>query len=531
MRFKYSAKWDALIIFFGGLIIFTIGLDRQEILGFEAQLYLFAQEMLRHGPTWFPTEFERPYSTHPATSTFLIYFAAKLFGGLTKLTAVLPSAIASAATLVVTYKIGALHTRRWGLYAVGFLLFTLAFIIEARTISLNQYVTFVTVLCFYFAYSASLREKYPNYFFIVLALIFSFAVLGPIGLVVPVFVLFTFYLLEGDLRNLVITALLAVMLFSACSFVMLEVAYQQGNENFMYAMWRTEFTERLQAPREMPFYYYFVEAFCGYALSFPLAFLIYLGVINKIIKPNGVMDLKFLQVLLGWILAVMLVFTIVADKDILFILPISPALALACAYVFVASKPSKILSGLRKLFYYLCLLSPLLGLMLVAFLRYKAVEFNYVACEIFFVVMQIAILIARRYTKKYLVIWIAAVTFVFTYSFILESLSLDFYHARDFVGQVEVLRVHDHAQLVFFREETNELPIKYLVNVSEENTPIFISNVKELDRISQPVFLVVRQEKSVALPQSVLHVVAFGKIGHDVVVVFSKGEAHRGGAS
>src|SRR3989344_2953414 len=105
---------EAFFIFCLGLLVFTIGLSNQEIIRFEARFYLFAVEMWRHGLTWFPTTYQQPYPDYPVTGTLFIYLFSKLFGNLNKLTAVLPSAIASAMVLATTYLIGALHSRRWG---------------------------------------------------------------------------------------------------------------------------------------------------------------------------------------------------------------------------------------------------------------------------------------------------------------------------------------------------------------------------------------------------------------------------------
>ena len=188
---------EALLIFCLGLMVFTIGLSHQEVVRFESRFYLFAMEMWRHGPSWFPTTYQEPYPDYPATGTLLIYLFSKLFGSMNKLTAVLPSAIASAVVLTTTYLIGALHSRRWGFFAVCFLMFTVAFMTESRTISLDNYTTAITTLCFYLAYSASLSKKSPSIVLMAILLIVGFAFRGPIGLVTPAGVLCVFYLLEN----------------------------------------------------------------------------------------------------------------------------------------------------------------------------------------------------------------------------------------------------------------------------------------------------------------------------------------------
>src|SRR5690242_19905786 len=84
---------ESLLLFFSSLILFTWGLHSKEVIGFDSRFYLFAQEMWRYGVSWFPLTYHQPYPDYPASSTFVIYLFACLFGGVTKFSAVLPSAI------------------------------------------------------------------------------------------------------------------------------------------------------------------------------------------------------------------------------------------------------------------------------------------------------------------------------------------------------------------------------------------------------------------------------------------------------
>ena len=144
---------EAIVLFCISMFAFLLGLNNQEIIGFESRFYLFALEMWRHGFSWFPTAYLKPYPDYPVTATLLIYSAAKLLGALSKFAAVLPSAIAAAITVSVTYLIGSLHSKRLGLSAVCFLFLTIMFLKTARSIALDMYPTLATVCCFYLVYS------------------------------------------------------------------------------------------------------------------------------------------------------------------------------------------------------------------------------------------------------------------------------------------------------------------------------------------------------------------------------------------
>src|ERR1700733_6241239 len=69
-------------LFFCSLVLFIWGLRQQEIIGFDSRFYLFAQEMLRNGMSWFPTTYHQPYPDYTGASTWLICVSANLFGGL-----------------------------------------------------------------------------------------------------------------------------------------------------------------------------------------------------------------------------------------------------------------------------------------------------------------------------------------------------------------------------------------------------------------------------------------------------------------
>ena len=156
---------DSLLIFFLGIGIFTIALDG-EFISSQARFALLAQEMLRNGPSFFPTTYGSPYPDYPATSTFLIYLVSLPFGRVTPFTAVLPTAVVSALVLVVTYRIGATISRQWGWTAVLLTLFTHLFLTESRSISLDQYNALATTLCFYLIYSADIYGKRKRLWFI-----------------------------------------------------------------------------------------------------------------------------------------------------------------------------------------------------------------------------------------------------------------------------------------------------------------------------------------------------------------------------
>ncbi len=524
-------RFQAIFVFVSGLIIFTFGLGHQEIIGFESRFYLFALEMWRHGPTWFPTTYQQPYADYPATFTYLIYLFAKLVGGLNKFSAVIPVALASAFTLAVTYLIGTLYNRRWGGYAVLFLLFTAPFLTEARSVSLDPFTMAITSLCFYLICSAQVLNKSYRVCWVFPLFILGFAFRGPLGLVIPTGVTCVFYLLEKDFRRFFIIGVISAALLTICCAAMFGLAYHVGGWDFLQDVLRMQVLGRMQHEvKTLPAYFYFVDSLGSYAITFPLAILVILGsVVNKMnssrgwsfVKleghPNSSAQVKFLQKLLGWVLIILIGLSIPGDKKIRYILPMAPALALICAYLFVGTDK---LYYLRKAFYWICFFFPVLCFIAVILihLRYPNFNFTYYNILILFSIIQMMMLWMRK--KEWLVVGFAVLTFVASNILVIERINIDLNLTSDFVHQVEQLRLTKHADLVFYREKMDGLPIKYIINMSREERPLFIKRDFDFKKIKSPSFVIMTADNVKTFPKKEYsQKVLDGKIGRKEVVV------------
>lgn len=131
------------------LLLFIAGTWSQGYIGFETRFALFAREMFANGPGWFPTTFGQPYPDYPAMSTFLIYLVAIPLGEVNKFATVLPTAISSAITVLLAYRIMRHYDKDWAFYCVVILLLTNTFATEARAISLDQSIATINIVSFY----------------------------------------------------------------------------------------------------------------------------------------------------------------------------------------------------------------------------------------------------------------------------------------------------------------------------------------------------------------------------------------------
>lgn len=523
---------DIFAIFFSGLLLFTIGLSQQEIISFEARFYLFALEMWGYGISWFPTTYQQPYPDYPVTSTLLIYLFSKTAGGVSKFTAILPSAFAAVMTLMMTYLIGALHDRRWGLYAVGFLLYTLIFIVEARTISLDMYITAITSSCFYLVYSATLAQRAPRWGLILLLLGLGFAFRGPIGLIIPTGVLCVFYGLEKDVKHFFVIGFLAAGVGTLCSIVLLSMAYHVGGMQFVQSVLHAEVFGRMEPINTPPWYFYFTNCVGNYFVTYPLMLIMLLRLGPQLVKTNLPRDFKFLQKLLGWILVILIGLSIPADKKFRYILPCVPALALFCAYLFAVPREQRhLMALLQRFFYWINFFIPMVGIIITYVISRKNFILQYYLLNGVLVALQVGIILYHELSRRrdLLVFLSALVAFILVEVLVVEPVNLQLNRTQDFVMLVENNRHQQNAQLIFYRTQRDGLAIKYLIDMPKEENPLFITDALQLAKLTYPLFFIATaseaQQISPALLPS-LHRVYRGNIGHNEVVVFSKNVSH-----
>lgn len=525
----YFNAIDSLLIFLGGLFLFTVGLRQQEIVSFDSRFYLFALEMWRYGLSWFPTTYQNPYPDYPGTSTVLIYSVAKIGHGLTKLTAVLPSAIASALTLVMTYLLGALHSRRWGWHAVIFLLLTALFLVEARAISLDQYITLITVCCFYIVYSATLFKSARRIGLIFPLLVVGFAFRGPIGFVIPIGVVCAFYCIEKDFKKFFMVGFVSLFLLVICIVLLACVAHHVGGSDFASQVLHMEVSGRIKDAHSPVYYYYLIDGLGDYAITFPLMLIMLPGTLATLYKKKLTQQTRFLLNLLGWIFVILLGMSLVSDKKVRYVLAISPALALFCSYLVVHEQHEKYLAIVRKGFYYFCCFFPVVLVGVICFFHQQlsTIYFSYPVWVGLFAALQIIIFVFSICARANITIVfsLAALSFVLFYIGVVEPTKVSLNSARDVVLTIEQMRAKEHAKLVFYREGADGLAIKYLVNMPQLETPMFVQTTKEVDAVNQPAIFVTSREYFKELSKNTgkkFQQIFTGKIGRDWVVVFRK---------
>lgn len=531
---KNTLALEALALFVGALLLFTVGLYHQEVIGFDSRFYLFDLEMWRYGWQWFPTTYQSPYPDYPVTGTFISILAAHLFG-MNKLSAVFPSAVAAAIVVVMTYLTGALHQKNWGLCAVFFLGLTFTFIKDARSISLDMYTTMVTVCCFYLVYLADLRRKPSLLFWVFPLLVVGFVFRGPIGLVIPTGVICIYYLVHKKLTKAFLMGLLALLTLVACAGLLLLLAKHVGGQAFMQEVLYRQVLGRLHNNAHLPFYYYFINSFVAYALSYPMAWLVIISLVftwrsNTPYFPEK----KLIYCLIGWLFVILIGMSIPGDKKMRYILPIVPALALISAYPFVSARQMFI--QLRSFALGFLLYLPALCILLVEaihfYLKGHQIEIPIYFTSVILLLVLLQLLnfglvfydILASGGNAVFILFMAALSFIVVTIAVIEPIELHKERAREFIQAVERERIQQKALLVFYQLPPDGFPIKYVINTQTDQPPIFINSEQALLEFSQPAYFVTRVDRFATLSPDIqkrVRIVAYDKVGHIKLVVFT----------
>lgn len=362
---KYCIKKPQLSIFFITLFIF-IGLQyKSAITNYTTRFVEFADYMLHHGITLFPIASDlQPYPDYTSANTFLIYLFSLPFGQLSITSMGLPYCITAALTLVFIYKLGALHEKKWGLYGVLFALFTWIFLDSVNFLALDVYPTLTTIICFYIAYSADLKKDYRYLVFLFIGLLLGFIFRGPIGLVSPAIVVSSYYLFNKNWKAFSLFALSSSVLLIICIGLLAWTAYLQGGTAFMQEVLVMQGLGRVINDHSPRYYFYFSAGLATYSITIIFALIVIIKNYKNFLKNTKSSETHLLFHLTIWLFVLLLFFTIPYTKKARYILPITPAIALLAAYIFVDR--SNLFIKTKKHLLQFCLMLPMIGLSLVA---------------------------------------------------------------------------------------------------------------------------------------------------------------------
>ena len=475
------------------LLLFIAGSWHQAIIGFDSRFVLFAQEMLRHGPSFFPTTYGQPYADYLATSTLLTWLLSVPLGQVTSLTAWLPTAIAAAFIVMLVYRLTAPYSTRWGVLSVAMLLLSSTFVSETRAVSLDQMLAAATLAVFYLAYAHDHFGARKRLHWLYALLIIGFAIRGPIGLVIPTGVLCSYYLINRQWRPLFSFGLLALALLMACVGVLLLLAKLSGGEAFMQDVIRMQFLGRMDGSEgSSGVLYYFTRSLGNYAFAYPVALLVLLAVAAGGRRaPDPALQLVLYCAAAG--LLVMLGLSVPQAKKARYVLAMLPMAAIIAAYPFQVAQ-GRLFAWLRGLMLGIWVLLPaLLAVALLVVRRRYAERLEHL--ELIFAVLgtlQVAALLAVF--KPRLRPVGPAITAVLalwaTYILVVEPLQRSLYDTRTFSLAAKALIQQEPAPVVLHGLGKDAKAIKFMVSFDCDRVPLFTQQPADLNRTPVPAWLV-----------------------------------------
>jgi len=478
------------------LLLFIAGSWHQAIIGFDSRFVLFAQEMLRHGPGFFPTTYGQPYADYLATSTLMTWLLSLPLGQVTSLTAWLPTAMASAVIVMLVYRLTAPYSPRWGLLSIAVLLLSSTFISETRAVSLDQMLAAITLAVFYLGYAHDHFGAGKRLHWLYLLLILGFAIRGPIGLVVPTGVLCSYYLINRQWRQLFSFGLLALALLLACVGLLLLMAKLSGGESFMQDVIRMQFLGRMDGSEgSSAVLYYFTRSLGNYAMAYPLALLVLLAIaLGGRRTPEPALQLVLYCAAAG--LLVMLGLSIPQAKKARYILPMLPMAAIIAAYPFQVAE-GRLFAWLRGLMLGLWTLLPTFLIVGLAFARRRYPQPLSDLGLVFAVLGSLQALALLALLKPNLRLlgpaFIAVLAVWATYIGVVEPLVRTVYDTRTFTLRVHEQVMQQRAPVVLHGLGKDAKAIKYMVNLDCDQVPLFTRQQADLAPLQGPAWLVMSQ--------------------------------------
>ncbi|AEP30601.1 ArnT family glycosyltransferase [Brumicola nitratireducens] len=374
---RLSTSFTFLFIATVLLIFIGIGL-RDPWPADEPRFALVAKEMVETGQWFFPARAQEFYPDKPPIFMWSIALFYWITGSL-RLSFLLPSALAGLLTIFLVFDIGKrLWDKKTGLIAGWLLLFTIQFLLQSKTAQIDATVcAFITIGCYGLLRFWLVDGKYRWYamawFFMGIGVITKGVGFLPLLMLIP----YAFYRFKT--RDKVSIATSPWWAWSAGPFIMLgaiglwfipmllivgasdNAALELYRDNILFKQTVTRYTDSWHHIK--PAWYYVTSVI-------PLFWLPLSVMLPWLVKPwyKAFKQLDARIILpIGWVLLVVVFFSISPGKRGVYILPALPMLALSIApfySVLLNSKVVKnILFGLSLLLGSVLLLIAILGLL------------------------------------------------------------------------------------------------------------------------------------------------------------------------
>lgn len=531
MDHRNRFRLESLGIFLIALLLFTLGIWDQQPQGFDGRWALFLQEMFRHGAGLFPTTYGQPYADYPGTATFFSFIFAKLFGAPNHLANILPTALASAGVVALIYRLLVPYGRSWALLTVLLTLLTTQLLEKSRSVCLDQMVALLCVGSFYLLHTGERLGSRWRQLAVFPLFILGFAIRGPLGLIEVCGVVCVYWALArpGErVRRVLIHGIAGLVLLAACWWLLVKLARFSGGDGFADDVFKMQVGGRLDETGE-PFYFYFQLSLYRYFPVVPLALATMVALRHRWSERSD--DTVQLVVRLGACgLMILLGLSVPHFKRAYYILPMVPMFAAVAAYGLLQAQ--NWLVGVRRCYEWLVVALPALCVVVVFVCRHSWQKHGYwpeVSVPLLIgalLALQVAALIAWRRAGR--LVWLSAFALLAQWLVLVtvvepaKDLQFD---TRQFVSQVEALRVSQPGPLVFVNLGKDTWAVRYMMNLEHDELPLFVSaaEVQRLATLPRPSWVIVARKETALLkgtPQEHLAPSFEGRLNDNPLMVF-----------
>lgn len=471
------------------LVLFSAGVYQQAAIGFDSRFVLFAQEMLRHGPSVFPTTYGQPYADYSAVSTLFIWLLSLPLGHVNSLSAWLPSAFAGAVIVTLMFRLLAPISPRWALLSIALMLMTTTFITETRAVSLDLMLAAVAFAVFYLGYAVDHFAAKRRWWLVFALLLLGFGIRGPIGLVIPTGILCSYFLINRQWQRLFAFGFSAALLLAVCVGLLLWLAERSGGTAFMHDVVRMQFMGRMDGSEGVSgSLYYFTGSLGNYALAYPLALLVLSAVWLSGSREAGP-ALRLVHCCTVAALIVLVGLSIPQAKKARYVLPMLPMVAIIAAYPFQVAQ-GRVFAWLRGGMQGLWLVMPALLMAGLVFAQRRVSEPMASVWIILGTLQIIAVIVWFKARWRAQALAICAVLALWlVYILVFEPVERRLYDTQTFSRAAFALVQQEPAPLVLHGMGKDAKAIKFMVNIGEDLQPVFTESIQELESVAGPAWL------------------------------------------
>ena len=328
-----------LTLFLAVLAAYIWATPLRDLFGLEARNALFTKNMISDGPGLIPMLMGTPYADYPPLYFWLSWLFSLPAGRVTPLSAVLPSALAAAAMVAVTFMLARKISAQTALIAALALATCPDYWLKAGRATIDMLLALWVSLAVFLLY---LRYRRPAAIAGVVAettalvmMLLAFFTKGPVGLALPVGIWATFLICERKWRSLLSFAMKSLLLASACIGIELLVLWHAGGGELIRKVYEAQLASRLNDQANEPLFYYPFYLLFGAApwwipacLGFYLSGRRHGGNTARRTFLSDLFSQEIMRLAACWFFFVLILFTAASTRHNRYLLPLFPALFL-----------------------------------------------------------------------------------------------------------------------------------------------------------------------------------------------------------